>query len=39
MVRAYVSGGYTLKEIDDHFGVNYSTVSRAVKSHENSSRE
>ncbi len=38
MVRAYASGGYTLKEIGEHFGVHYSTVSRAVKSHEDSSR-
>ena len=31
MVRAFVSGGYTLKEIADYFGVHYSTVSRVVK--------
>ena len=38
MVRAYASGGYTLKEIGEHFGVHYNTVSRAVKSHADSSR-
>ncbi len=31
MVRAFVSGGYTLKEIAGHFKVHYSTVSRAVR--------
>lgn len=30
MRRAYASGGYTLAEIAAHFGVHYSTVSRAV---------
>jgi putative transposase len=25
---AYASGGYTLAEIGDHFGLHYSTVSR-----------
>ena len=39
MVRAFASGGYTLKEIGAHFGVHYSTVSRAVKSHEDPWRE
>ena len=34
MARAYASGGYTLKAIADHFGVHYSTVSRAVKNAE-----
>lgn len=38
MVRAFASGGYTLKEIAQYFGVHYSTVSRAVKSQEDSSR-
>ena len=31
MFLAYLSGGYTQKEIADYFGVHYSTVSRAVK--------
>ena len=31
MARAYASGGYTLSAIARHFGVHYSTVSRAAK--------
>lgn len=31
MADAYLSGHYTMKEIAGHFGVHYSTVSRAVK--------
>lgn len=31
--QAYQSGGYTLKEIGDHFGLHYSTVSGIVKNH------
>lgn len=31
MARAFTAGGYTLKAIAAHFGVHYSTVSRAVK--------
>lgn len=38
MRQAFASGGYTMKEIAAHFGVHYSTVSRAVKAHEISSR-
>ncbi len=34
MATAYQSGGYTMKEIADFFGVHYSTVSRVVKSFE-----
>ena len=30
MLEAYRTGSYTLKAIADHFGVHYSTVSRAV---------
>jgi REP element-mobilizing transposase RayT len=30
MARAYRSGAYTMREIADHFGVHYMTVSRAV---------
>ena len=31
MARAYLSGAYTMKEIGEHFGVHYMTVSRAVQ--------
>jgi len=31
--NAYRSGGYTLKEIGDYFGLHYSTVSGIIKSH------
>lgn len=31
MASAFASGDYTLQKIADHFGVHYSTVSRAVK--------
>jgi putative transposase len=34
MVRAYLTGAYTMKEIGDYFGVHYMTVSRAVKAME-----
>jgi transposase-like protein len=34
MALAYLSGDYTMKAIADHFGVHYTTVSRAVKEHE-----
>ncbi len=30
IAAAYRSGGYTLREIADHFGIHYSTVSRIV---------
>ncbi len=29
--KAYLSGGYTLKEIGDYFHKHYSTISRIVK--------
>ena len=32
--KAYLSGGYTLKEIGDHFQKHYSTISRIVKDNE-----
>jgi len=32
VARAFLSGGYTMQEIAGHFGVHYSTVSRAVRS-------
>ncbi|WP_092386718.1 hypothetical protein [Halopseudomonas salegens] len=28
--RAYVSGGYTLQAIGEHFGLHYSRISRIV---------
>jgi hypothetical protein len=31
MARAFSSGAYTMQEIAEHFGVHYSTVSRAVR--------
>ncbi|MFA0110275.1 transposase [Vibrio breoganii] len=31
MINAYASGGYTLQQIADYFGVHYSTVSRMIK--------
>lgn len=34
MARAYLSGAYTMAKIGDHFGVNYMTVSRAVRQFE-----
>jgi REP element-mobilizing transposase RayT len=34
IVKAYVSGDYTMKEIADWFGVHYSTVSRVIKKQE-----
>lgn len=36
MARAYLSGGYNMGEIARHFGVHYSTVSRAVRAFERS---
>ncbi|MGH8629065.1 MAG: helix-turn-helix domain-containing protein [Gammaproteobacteria bacterium] len=34
MAMAYLSGDYTIQSIADHFGVHYSTVSRAIKQFE-----
>jgi hypothetical protein len=31
--EAYRSGGYTLRDIGDHFGLHYSTVSGIIKNH------
>lgn len=31
MAQAFLSGAYTMQEIAEHFGVHYSTVSRAVR--------
>ncbi|WP_428356841.1 REP-associated tyrosine transposase [Methyloprofundus sp.] len=34
ILNAYLSGGYTLKEVGDYFGRHYSTISRIVKAGE-----
>jgi REP element-mobilizing transposase RayT len=34
MALAYLSGDYTMRAIADHFGVHYTTASRAVRAHE-----
>ncbi len=34
ITRAFLSGGYTLKEIGDHYGKHYTTISRIVKQNE-----
>ncbi|BBA35529.1 uncharacterized protein sS8_3592 [Methylocaldum marinum] len=39
MARAYLSGAYTLSEIGAHFGVQYRTVSRAVRRLEQNDRD
>ena len=31
MARAFLTGVYTMQEIADHFGMHYSTVSRAAR--------
>jgi REP element-mobilizing transposase RayT len=36
IAAAYASGGYTLKDIGDYFGVHYSRVSRVVQAAEQS---
>ncbi|MGD8910099.1 MAG: transposase [Chromatiales bacterium] len=33
IVEAYRNGGYTLKDIGQHFGLHYSTVSGIIKNH------
>lgn len=33
IIEAYQSGGYTLKQIGNHFGLHYSTVSGIVRHH------
>ncbi len=37
IVKAYRSGGYTLKEIGNYLGVHYSTVSGIIKNHKSKS--
>lgn len=39
MIAAYRSGAYSMKEIAQHFGVHYATVSRAVRKHEQAKEE
>lgn len=39
MARAYLSGQHSMAAIARHFGVHYSTVSRAVKSYESKAKE
>lgn len=39
MALAYRSGDYTMKTIADHFGVHYTTVSRAVREYETTGSE
>jgi len=36
IIAAYRSGGYSMKEIGDHFGVHYSSVSKIIKIADNS---
>jgi len=31
IVAAYVSGGYTMKELGEHFGLHYSRISKIVR--------
>jgi putative transposase len=38
MADAFATGSYTLREIAEHFGVHYSTVSRAIKKIEKGTR-
>jgi len=33
IIEAHQSGGYTLKQIGDHFGLHYPTVSRIIRHH------
>ena len=33
IVKAYLSGGYTLRELGNHFGLHYSTVSNIITYH------
>ena len=38
MAHSYLSGQYTMAAIAKHFGVHYSTVSRAVKEQEKTNK-
>ena len=33
IIEAYASGGYTLKEIGEHFGLHYTTISGIIRDH------
>ena len=33
IVNAYLSGGYSLKEVGDYFGLHYSSISGIVRNH------
>ena len=33
IVKAYLSGGYTLRELGNHFGLHYSTISSIITNH------
>jgi len=33
IIESYQSGGYTLKEIGEYFGLHYSSVSGIIKNH------
>ena len=33
IISSYRSGGYTLKELGDYFGLHYSTVSGIIRNH------
>ena len=37
IIVAYRSGGYSVKEIGEHFGVHYSGVGKNIKAGEDSS--
>lgn len=34
IAEAYREHGYTMKEIADHLGVHYATISRRLRKHE-----
>lgn len=34
IVKAWTSGCFTMKEIADHFGLHYSSISKIIRSHE-----
>lgn len=36
IIAAYKSGGYTLKEVGEHFGMHYSSISKIIKADMNS---
>jgi len=38
IINAFESGGYSMKEIGEHFGLHYSTVSRIVRRKEDVTR-